>query len=209
MDRLNLTLNVVPNEIGSKRVNVRSSLRVANLIADIQDRFNLDGTLQLHSEDEEAPLALNQALDQAGIAEGQVLVCERVMEDTGTADAIEAGERSPFEGNFKRVYLTEQRTLSEYDLLWQPAIVGRKNHRDPSNNRLLAVDLEPTEDLPTVSRHHACITMTDGSFFIETVQPRNPTYLDATRLKAGIKYPLTAGSVVQVGRVALTFNVIG
>ena len=209
MDRINLTLDILPNEIGQKTVNVRGSLRIANLIADIQDRFNLDGTLELHPEGVDTPLGLNQALEQAGIEEGSVLICDRVMEDTGTANAIEAGVRQPLEGGFKRVYLTEQRTLTEFELDWQPAIVGRKDVRNPSNNRLLAVDLEPVEDLPTVSRHHACITLSEGSFFIETVQPRNPTFLDDTRLKEGIKYPLAAGSIVQVAGVALTFNVLG
>ena len=47
MERLSLTLDIRPNEIGSKRINVRSSLLVANLLAEIQDKFNLDGTLQL------------------------------------------------------------------------------------------------------------------------------------------------------------------
>ncbi|NIN66848.1 MAG: FHA domain-containing protein, partial [Anaerolineae bacterium] len=60
----------------------------------------------------------------------------------------------------------------------------------------------------TVSRHHACITSREGSFFFETIQPRNPTYLDGARLKPAIKYPLSAGSVIQVGRITLTFNII-
>jgi len=209
MDRLNLTVEILPNEIGLKRVNVRRSLRIVNLIAEIQDRFNLDGMLELRPDGDEVALSLNLALDQAGIEEGGLLVCDRVMEDTGTADLIEAGARLPLTGAFKRVYLTEQRKLGEYDLEWQPAIVGRKDHNNPSKNLLLAVDLEAVEDLPTVSRHHACITLSEGSFFIETVQARNPTYLDDTRLKEGIKYPLVAGAVIQVAGVTLTFNVIG
>ena len=104
--------------------------------------------------------------------------------------------------------MQEQRTLNEYDLAWQPAIIGRKDHRNPSNNKLLAVDLEDAEDLPTVSRHHACITLREGSFFIETIQARNPTFLDETRLKPGIKYPLAAGSVIQIGRLTLTLFII-
>ncbi len=49
MDRLNLTLDIRANEVGSKEVNVRSSLVVANLLAEIQDKFNLDGTLELRA----------------------------------------------------------------------------------------------------------------------------------------------------------------
>jgi hypothetical protein len=208
MDRLNLTLDIRANDIGEKHVNVRSNLVVANLIAEIQDKFNIDGTLGLNLEGVEESLSLNTPLDQSDIEDGSTLICERVMEETGTLDDIERGIREPFEEDFKRVYLQEQRTLNEYDLAWQPAIIGRKDHRNPSNNKLLAVDLEDAEDLPTVSRHHACITLREGSFFIETIQARNPTFLDETHLKPGIKYPLAAGSVIQVGRLSLTLFII-
>ncbi len=209
MERLNLTLDIRTNEIGEKRINVRSSLLVANLIAEIQDKFNLVGNVELRIESDGEPLSIGIPLEQAGIEDGSTIVCDRSMEDTGTQDAIQRGERVQFEEQFKRVYLQEERTLTEYDLGWQPAIVGRKDHRNPSNNRLLAVDLEEIEELPTVSRHHAAITLNDGSFFIETIEARNPTLLDGQRLKAGVKYPLSAGSVIQVGRISLTFYIIG
>jgi hypothetical protein len=209
MERLNLTLDIRPAEIGPRRVNVRSSLLVANLLAEVQDKFNIDGTLQLLTETGQGPLSLRSPLGQAGVMDGSTLICERVIEESGTLDAIQRGVRIPFEEQFNRVYLTEERSLNEYDLAWQPAIVGRKDHRNPSNNRLLAVDLEEVEDLPTVSRHHACITLTEGTFFFETIQARNPTYLDGALLKPGIRYPLAAGSVVQVGRVSLTFQIVG
>jgi hypothetical protein len=208
MDRLTLTLDIQADEIGLKQVNVRSSLVVANFIAEIQDKFNLDGTLELNPKGMEEPLSLHASLDQSGITDGSTLICERLMEETGTLDFIERGVREPFDEDFKRVYLQEQRTRTEYDLVWQPAIVGRKDHRNPSNNKLLAVDLEDIEDLPTVSRHHACITLREGTFFIETIEARNPTFLDETRLKSGIKYPLAAGSVILVGRLSLTFYII-
>jgi hypothetical protein len=208
MERINLTLDIRPNDIGTRRVNVRSSLLVANLIADVQDKFNLDGTLELRPAEGADPLRLDRPLEPQGVADGGTLICDRLMEDTGTMDAIARGVRDYFDEQFQRVYLTEQRTRTEYDLAWGPAILGRKDHRDPSKNKLLAVDLEGVEDLPTVSRHHACITMRGGSFFIETIQARNPTYLGGSQLKPGIRYPLSAGSVIEVGRTTLTFYVV-
>lgn len=208
MERMNLTLDIRPNEIGEKRINVRSSLLVANLIAEVQDKFNLDGTLELRLDEADEPLRLDRPLEPQGVADGGTLICQRLMEDTGTADAIARGVRDYFSEEFERVYLTERRTRTEYDLAWQPAIVGRRDHRDPSKNKLLAVDLEGVEDLPTVSRHHAAITMRGGSFFIESIQARNPTYLDGSPLKSGIRYPLSAGSVIEVGRITLTFYVV-
>ena len=137
------------------------------------------------------------------------LVCVPVTEATGTLDAIRTGERHGFSKAFKRVWLAESSTLAEYDLAWQPAVIGRKDHRNPMNNRLLAVDLDTAEELPTVSRHHACITEKRGQFFLEDIQGRNPVYLDGTRIRQGTQHPLTAGQSIQVGRVRLTFNLMG
>ena len=208
MARLNLTLEIQSNNIGTKRVNVRSSLVVANLVAAVKDKFNLDGDFELRVKDPSRPLALESALDQAGVAEAAALVCARVAESTGTLDEIERGERKAFSKTFKRVWLVENRTLTEYDLTWQPAIIGRRDHRNPTHNRLLSADLEGIEELPTVSRHHACLTERGGQFFIEDVQGRNPVSLDGQRIRPATRYPLSAGNIVQVGRVWLTFNVI-
>ncbi len=209
MDRLNLTLDIRADNIGTKRVNVRSSLTVANLIATVKDKFNLDGEFRLTAQGASEPMSPDIPLAQAGAQEGSTLQCVRVTEATGTLDAIRRGERQGFSKAFKRVWFVEGSTLAEYDLTWQPAVVGRKDHRNPMNNRLLAVDLEPVEALPTVSRHHACITEKRGQFFIEDIQGRNPVYLDGTHLNQGSLYPLTAGQTVQVGRVRLTFNLMG
>ena len=209
MDRLNLTLEIRANNIGAKRVNVRGSLTVGNLIATIQDKFNLDGEFRLTLPTSTEALAPETPLDQAAVQEDGTLVCTRVTEATGTLDAIRTGERHGFSKAFKRVWLAESSTLAEYDLSWQPAVIGRKDHRNPMNNRLLAVDLEHVEDLPTVSRHHACITEKRGQFYLEDIQGRNPVYLDGTRLRQGTLHALTAGQSIQVGRVRLTFNLMG
>jgi hypothetical protein len=208
MERRNLTLDIRADNIGLKRVNVRSSLMVGNLIASVKDKFNLDGEFRLTLPGAAEPLVPETALDQAGIAEDSTLLCVRVTEATGTMDAIGRGERQTFSKDFKRVWLVESSTLAEYDLAWQPAVIGRKDHRNPMNNRLLAVDLEPVEELPTVSRHHACVTEKRGQFFLEDIQGRNPVYLEGTRLRQGSQQPLTAGQTIQVGRVRLTFNLI-
>ncbi|HMK09669.1 MAG TPA: FHA domain-containing protein [Anaerolineales bacterium] len=209
MDRRNLTLDIRADNIGAKRVNVRGSLTAGNLIATVKDKFNLDGEFQLTPAGASAPLPPETPLDQAGVEDGSTLLCVRLTEATGTLDAIRAGERHEFSKAFKRVWLVEDSTLTEYDLTWQPAVIGRKDHRNPMNNRLLAVDLEPVEELPTVSRHHACITEKRGQFFLEDIQGRNPVYLDGAKLRQGAQYPLTAGHAIQVGRVRLTFNLMG
>jgi hypothetical protein len=208
MDRMTLSLDIRANEIGEKQINVRSSLMLTNLIANIQDKFNLDGTMELTLDGQSEPLNQAVSIEQSGVGDGNTLICDRRMESTGTLEAIQRGVREKFGDQFKRIYLHEMQSLTEYDLAWQPAIIGRRDYRNPSNNRLLAVDLDEVEDLPTVSRHHACISLHDGAFFLETVQARNPTILDGVHLKPGIRYPLAAGAVLQVGAVSLTFYIV-
>ncbi|MCJ7677284.1 MAG: FHA domain-containing protein [Anaerolineales bacterium] len=209
MDRLHLTLDIRAGNIGAKRVNVRASLTVGSLITTIKDKFNLDGEFRLSSAGAAEPLSLEIPLEAAGVHDESTLVCLPVTEATGTLDAIRAGERHGFSKAFKRVWLAESSTLAEYDLAWQPAVIGRKDHRNPMHNRLLAVDLEHVEDLPTVSRHHACITEKRGQFYLEDIQGRNPVYLDGTRVRQGTQQTLSAGQSIQVGGVRLTFNLMG
>ncbi len=209
MDRLKINLDIQAEGIGSKQVNVRSNLQVASLLANIIDKFNLDGSFILRVPGSRTPLPDEAALDQLGVLDGTSLVCARVFESTGTLDAITRGVRVPFSKRFTRVYLREQRTLSEFELRWQPSIIGRRDVNNPSNNRLLAADLEDLEKLPSVSRHHAAITERDGSFFIEAVQERNPLLLDGVKLRYGEKYPLQPGAVAKLGNVSLSFQVIG
>ncbi len=201
-------MKIEPKKIGAKEVNLRSSLLVANLLAEIQDRFSLDGSLALQPEGDQEPLSKNSRLNEAGVEDGDVLVCRQLQGDTGTQDAIARGVREPLPEGYKRVYLEEERTRTEYELDWQPAIIGRWDHRDPSQNRLLAADLEGLEELPTVSRHHACITVEDDKFFLEQLAARNPTYLDGDKLSHGRKYPLEPGDSIQLGRISLTFNAL-
>jgi len=209
MDRMNLKLDIQAGSVGIKKVNLRSSLLVDNLIATIKDKFNLDGEFELRLSNARQPLPPGLELDRAGVSDGAVLVVTRIMESTGTLDAIRLGTRTRLSKNFKRVYLEELRALAEYDLAWQPAVIGRKDHGDPSKNKLLAVDLGDMEEATSISRHHACITEEGGSFFLESVNEHNPTYLGDNRLRFGVKYPLPVGSRLGIGHVSLTFYTIG
>jgi hypothetical protein len=208
MDRINLTIDIQDNKIGRKQVNLRSSLIVANLITTIKDKFSLDGEFQIRLANSFKPLAIQSELVETGVLDGSVLIFERVAQSSGVSDVIERGRRENLSKRFKRVYLQDERTLGEYDLAWQPSVIGRRNRRDPAKNRLLAVDLDEVEDSQTVSRHHACITEKDGSFFIEGMNPNNPTFLNGRQLTPGKSYALTAGSRIQVGRLIFNFHII-
>ncbi len=208
MDRMNLTIDIRAGGIGRKAVNLRSSLVIANLIATIKDKFSLDGDFEIYLDTTRAPLPPQKELVEAGVLEGSVLVCAPVAQITGTMEAIQRGLRQRLSKEFRRVYLQDERSLGEYNLAWQPSIIGRKNHRDPAKNRLLGVDLDGLDDSFSVSRHHACITEVDGAFFIESINPNNPTYINDRPLSPGVKYPMPAGTRIRVGGIILNFHVI-
>jgi hypothetical protein len=208
MERLNLTIEIQPNSIGARRANVRGNLQVANLITTIQDKFNLDGTFELRLKGDRQTLPGAAGLNQVGVVDGSVLVCSRLVEDTGIQDAIRMGERHRFSKKFRRVFLQEETRRIEYELYWQPAIIGRKDRKSPFNNRLLAADLEDAEESPSVSRHHTAITESDGQFYIESLNERNLTILNGSKIRPGTRHPLPTGSAVQVGNLTLIFQSI-
>src|SRR5258707_12907418 len=116
MDRMNLKLDIQANSVGVKKVNLRSSLLIDNLIATIKDKFNLDGDYEVRLSNGHQPLLRSLELNRAGVSDGAVLVLTRIMQSTGTLDAIRLGTRIRLSKNFKRVYLTEEHALAEYDL---------------------------------------------------------------------------------------------
>jgi len=207
-DRLNLTVDIQTNKIGPRRINVRASLLTASLIANIKDKWNLDGNYELRLAEAKQALSLEAPLEQAGVTEGATLICERLPEASGLAEAIQRGVRTTFSKNFRRIYLQEERRLVEFDLTWQPALIGRRDQRDPSKNKLLAAPLDDLEEGNTVSRHHACITEKNGAFFIEGLNPDNATYLGGQRLRPHTPYPIEPGESIQLGRITLKFYVV-
>lgn len=208
-DRLELKLDIQFGSIGTRAVDVRRSLTVANLIANVQDKFNLDDELSIRRSAAGAPLSPEVALDQAGVKTGDTLVVSRVAKPTGTLADIARNQPILFSRKFTRVFLRETSTLAEFDLWYYPAIIGRKDKRDPSRNRLLAVDLTPFEDSHTVSRYHACIMESNGAFFIEDIQGRNPVYVNGARIRPGERAPLRAGAEIKVGGIVMRFNLLG
>ena len=205
MNRLELLLDIKAANKPPRKVNVRADLPAAQLIAAIRDHFNLDGSYELRVAGGTQALDAAQPLSAAGLQPGVVLECVRLQERSNTAVLIEQGAKRPFSQNFSRVYFMEQRSFTEFRLAWWPAIIGRRDRNDPARNRLLAADLESL-DL-TVSRHHACVTEANGSFFLEALQDQNPLYVEGKRLQAGMKQPLATGTTLQVGNTFLNFNV--
>lgn len=208
MERINLILDIRDKSIGPKKINVRGTMTAGNLIMTIKDRYNLDGSYMLRPSGTKTILKEEATVDSAGMRDGAVLVCQPIVETTGTPNAIARGIAQPFSRPFTRVFVREARTLREFDIRWQPSVLGRRDLRDPSKNRLLAVDLEGMEPLPSVSRHHAAITEETGSLYVEAITERNPVLLNGQRIPPGSRRVLSAGDTIKLGDFVLNFYVV-
>ena len=207
MNRLEFTIAVKGTNKPPSKVNVRADLPVGSLLTAVKDHFNLDGEYELRIANSRQSLNASRVLSEAGIGTGTALECVAVQQRSNTPTLIQAGERRKFSQTFGRLYFRDQNSLTEYELKWWPAIIGRADIADPSRNRLLAVDLHTGEQAEGVSRHHACLTEADGSFFIEALADNNPVFVEGKKLRPGIRYPLPTGTTIQLGRVLLNFNV--
>lgn len=205
MDRVVVTIDV--QNVGPRRVNVRKNLYVQGLIDEVRNKFDLlQGDYVLSLKGASEPLDPSRTLEQHGITEGAELLFFEAGEETSDVKArIEAGIREPISED-NRVYLQEERQGLVFEIEWQPAIIGRSDQRNPSMNRLLTVNLGGLRGAEYVSRHHACIIEEHDQYFIESLNPRNPTYVNNKKLEYGSQYILQPGDRIGVGKVTLIFN---
>ena len=208
MARTNLAIQFRIDQLkGEKRINIRSNITAGDLITAIQKQFSLDGLYELKLGGRLLDPAL--PLDEQGVADQvRLLFSATEMKRSDTADLIAMGERHDFSVSKQRVFLSDDREGTEYDISWQPAVLGRRDPRDPWRNRLLAVDLEEAGDAMSVSRQHACITEAAGQFYVEGLSDRNPTYVNDAPLRFGVKTVLHAGDRILMGRISLTFYIV-
>lgn len=207
MNRLELTIAIKALNSPPRRVNVRADLPVGSLLTSIKDHFNLVGQFELRMANSRQALDPSKPLVEVGVRPGASLECIALREQSNTPLLIQQGERRKFSQGVGRVFFRDQNSLTEYELKWWPAIIGRVDMADPSRNRLLAVDLHTGDQTNGVSRHHACVTEDGGSFFIEALAENNPVYVEGKKLPPGVRYPLPTGTSLQLGRVSLNFNV--
>jgi FHA domain len=208
MARTTLAIQFKIDQIkGDKRINIRSNITAGDLITAIQKQFSLDGLYEIKLGNRLLDPAL--PLDEQGVADqGRLLFSATEMKRSDTADLIVRGVRQEFSVPKQRVFVSDDREGTEYDIYWQPAVLGRRDPRDAFRNQLVAVDLEEAGDSMSVSRHHACITEAAGQFYVEGLSDRNPTYVNDAPLRFGVKTLLHAGDRILMGRISLTFYVV-
>ena len=103
--------------------------------------------------------------------------------------------------------LREESTGKEFDIQWQPAVIGRPS-TEVDHNIILAVNVQLLQDGKTVSRKHAQITVTDGRYFIEPLADQNPVFLNGRELPVNTRREVRHGDKIALGRNKLTMAFI-
>ena len=208
MTRTTLAVNFQIDQLkGDKRLNIRGDLTAGDLMTAIQKQYSLDGLYELKFAGRSLDPTL--PLDEQGVTENARLLFSNVeIKRSDTAEKIARGQRMDLSVQKARVYFRDDREGTEYDVTWQPCVIGRRDPRDPARNRLLAVDLEEAGDALSVSRHHACLIEEGGVFYVEGLNQRNPTYVNDAPLRFGNRALLHAGDRVLVGKISLTFYIM-
>jgi hypothetical protein len=184
---------------------------VQAFIEEILRKFEFTkGDYSLFPMGQEEPLDPGRTLAQYGLKNGDELVIRKSPPafTSRILTAIEKGEKVSVSSSYG-AYLEEERHGLTFEIQWQPAIIGRIYQMNPSQNKLLAIDLSKVDGSEFVSRHHACISEKGGQFFIESLNPRNPTYINDQALNYQQEHILQPGDRVRVGRIVLTFNLRG
>jgi pSer/pThr/pTyr-binding forkhead associated (FHA) protein len=103
--------------------------------------------------------------------------------------------------------LREDSTGKEFDIQWQPAVIGRPS-TEVDHNIILAVNVQLLQDGKTVSRRHAQITFSEGRYFIEPLAEQNPVFLNGKELLVHGKREIRNGDKLAFGnsRLMMTFS---
>jgi hypothetical protein len=179
----------------NQHASVRESLTVADLIDEITrefddlDRETLD-SYALFLQDKNQPLNGSRNLLEQGVQPGDRLVFTWARSQLQSA-------RRPL-SDTASFALQDETSQVLFPIEWQPAVIGRPD-TDLEHNDLLAVDLRWLPESPRVSRRHAQITEVKGVYYIESLTPNNPTYLNGHGLSLGKTYKLKVGDTIRFG----------
>lgn len=102
--------------------------------------------------------------------------------------------------------LRDETTGKNFDIQWQPALIGRPT-AEADHNLKLAVNVESIPKGMTISRTHAQITFSDDHYYIEPLAENNPIFLNEKEMPFGSMWEIKSGDKLTLGRfmVTLTF----
>ena len=195
-DYIDVKINVF--EHTGQRARVRRSITVKTLIDEILKEFDdIDAdspekySIQLKGV--EKPLNVNQTLTQLDIQ----------PQDELNVGYLHQTIRKMLDPK-DHAMLREETSNISFDIQWTPAIIGRPS-TDVNHNIMLAVNMQILAIGMTISRKHAQIVFSEGSFFVEPAASNNPTYLNGRLLAVNTMNKLKSGDRLAFGQHKVSF----
>ncbi|HEU0291331.1 MAG TPA: FHA domain-containing protein [Anaerolineales bacterium] len=184
-----------------QRARLRKSLTVNDLIAEILREFDdiaadSPEKYAIYLKGFDHPLKQAETLAQLDIQPQDELVFEYVRQTIRRMLEVQ-----------QYAILREDSTGKEFDIQWQPAVIGRPS-TDVDHNIILAVNVQLLPDGKTISRRHAQITFSEGRYFIEPLAEQNPVFLNGKELPVQAKREIRNGDKLAFGnnRLMMTFS---
>ena len=176
-----------------QNAKVKSSLTVNQLIKEILNEFGDETSsrpenYRLFRKDDVKPLGGKESLTLQGVRDRQTLIFTSISE----------AQRQNL-GQSTSAYLLMTNSGDKFPIKWHPAIIGRPDFNNRSQNDSLAVNLEGYENSSKVSRQHAQIKFRKGRYVLQALSERNPTILNGRRLEANKLYPLENSDEIRLG----------
>ena len=195
-DYIDVKINVF--EHTGQRARVRRSITVKTLIDEILKEFDdVDAdspekySIQLKGVDK--PLNANQTLAQLDIQ----------PQDELSIAYLHQTIRKMLDPK-DHATLREETSNITFDIQWTPAIIGRPS-TEVNHNIMLAVNMQILAVGMTISRLHAQIVFSEGSYFIQPLAANNPTYLNGNLLTANSMNKLKSGDRLAFGQHKVSF----
>ncbi len=195
-DYVDVKINVF--EHTGQRARVKRSITVKTLIDEILKEFDdIDAdspekySIQLKGVDN--PLNVNQSLAQLDIQPQDELSIAYLHQTI--RKMLDAKDQAT---------LREETSNISFDIQWTPAIIGRPS-TEVNHNIMLAVNMQILAVGMTISRLHAQIVFSEGSFFIQPLAANNPTYLNGNLLTVNSMNKLKSGDHLAFGQHKVGF----
>jgi pSer/pThr/pTyr-binding forkhead associated (FHA) protein len=99
--------------------------------------------------------------------------------------------------------LKEVTTGKVFDIQWTPAIIGRPS-TEVNHNILLAANMQLVPTGMTISRKHAQITFSNGTYYIEPLSTNNPTILNGKEIPFNSYREIHSGDKITFGQQQVT-----
>ncbi|MCC7206383.1 MAG: FHA domain-containing protein [Anaerolineae bacterium] len=211
MARINVTIVSDLFDEPNQEASIREHLPVRTLMSEARREFNLpeDAVYALRFQETGKALDPDKTMEQQGVRAGAILILTRERRPAMREAVANAGvSRSNITGP-NRPFLREDMTGKIFEIMWQPAVIGRRDPTNPQSVENLAVNLETFEGAKSVSRYHARMTEDKGKFYLESIADHNPAYLNGSIVRVGDKRLLMPGDKIEVGKITLSFGLRG